>query len=37
MPEVVPVQRARGYRSNRNFIAVIYLIIGKLDAGPVTA
>ncbi len=27
----------RGYRSNRNFIAMIYLIVGKLNAGPVTA
>jgi transposase len=30
-------RRARGYRSNRNFIAMIYLIIGKLNAGPVIA
>lgn len=30
-------RRARGYRSNRNFIAMIYLILGKLNAGPVTA
>lgn len=30
-------RRARGYRSNRNFIAMIYLIVGKLNAGPVTA
>ncbi len=27
-------RRARGYRSNRNFIAMIYLIVGKLNAGP---
>jgi transposase len=25
--------RARGYRSNRNFITMIYLIAGKLDIG----
>jgi transposase len=30
-------RRARGYRSNRNFIAMIYLIVGKLSAGPVIA
>ena len=30
-------RRARGYRSNRNFIAMIYLIVGKLNAGPVIA
>ena len=30
-------RRARGYRSNRNFITMIYLIVGKLNAGPVTA
>jgi transposase len=30
-------RRARGYRSNRNFIAMIYLIVGKLHAGPVIA
>jgi transposase len=30
-------RRARGYRSNRNFIAMIYLIVGKLSAGPVLA
>jgi len=30
-------RRAGGYRSNRNFIAMIYLIVGKLNAGPVTA
>jgi transposase len=29
-------RRARGYRSNRNFITMIYLIVGKLNAGPVT-
>jgi len=28
-------RRARGYRSNRNFITMIYLIAGKLNAGPV--
>ena len=28
-------RRARGYRSNRNFITMIYLIVGKLNAGPV--
>jgi transposase len=28
-------RRARGYRTNRNFIAMIYLIVGKLNAGPV--
>jgi transposase len=28
-------RRARGYRSNRNFTAMIYLIVGKLSAGPV--
>jgi transposase len=27
-------RRARGYRTNRNFIAMIYLIAGKLNAGP---
>jgi transposase len=27
-------RRARGYRTNRNFIAMIYLIVGKLNAGP---
>jgi len=30
-------RRARGYRSNRNFITMIYLIVGKLKAGPVIA
>lgn len=30
-------RRARGYRTNRNFIAMIYLIVAKLNAGPVTA
>jgi transposase len=30
-------RRARGYRSNRNFITMIYLIVGKLNAGPATA
>ncbi len=30
-------RRARGYRTNRNFIAMIYLIVGNLNAGPVTA
>ena len=30
-------RRARGYRTNRNFIAMIYLIVGKLNAGPVIA
>ena len=30
-------RRARGYRSNRNFIAMIYLIVGKLNAGPLIA
>jgi transposase len=28
-------RRARGYRTNRNFIAMIYLIVGKLNAGPI--
>ncbi len=28
--------RARAYRTNRNFITMIYLIVGKLNAGPVT-
>lgn len=27
-------RRARGYRTNRNFITMIYLIAGKLNAGP---
>jgi transposase len=30
-------RRARGYRTNRNFITMIYLIVGKLNAGPVIA
>jgi len=30
-------RRARGYRTNRNFIAMIYLIVGKLNAGPAIA
>jgi hypothetical protein len=30
-------RRARGYRTNRNFIATIYLIVGKLNAGPLIA
>jgi transposase len=30
-------RRARGYRTNRNFIAMIHLIVGKLNAGPVIA
>lgn len=30
-------RRARGYRSNRNFIAMIYLIVAKLNAGPLSA
>ena len=30
-------RRARWYRSNRNFIAMTYLIVGKLNARPVTA
>jgi transposase len=30
-------RRARGYRSNRNFIAMIYLIVAKLNAGPAIA
>ncbi len=30
-------RRARGYRTNRNFITMIYLIAGKLNAGPATA
>jgi transposase len=30
-------RRARGYRTNRNFIAMIYLIVGKLNAGPIIA
>jgi transposase len=27
-------RRARGYRTNRNYIAMIYLVAGKLHAGP---
>ncbi|MGH2871580.1 MAG: transposase [Solirubrobacteraceae bacterium] len=27
-------RRARGYRSTRNFKAMIYLVAGKLNAGP---
>jgi Transposase len=27
-------RRARGYRTNRNYIAMIYLVAGKLTAGP---
>ncbi|MDQ2896989.1 MAG: ISL3 family transposase [Actinomycetota bacterium] len=30
-------RRARGYRTNRNFITMIYLIVGKLNAGPLIA
>jgi transposase len=30
-------RRARGYRTNRNFIAMIYLIVAKLNAGPAIA
>ena len=30
-------RRARGYRTNRNFITMIYLIVGKLNAGPAVA
>ncbi len=30
-------RRARGYRTNRNFITMIYLIVAKLNAGPVIA
>ena len=26
--------KARGYRSNRNLIAMVYLIAGKLDLWP---
>jgi hypothetical protein len=29
----VAKRRARGYRSNRNLIAMVYLIVGKLNAG----
>ena len=27
-------RRARGYRSSRNYKAMIYLVAGKLNAGP---
>ncbi len=30
-------RRARGYRTNRNYIAMIYLIAGKLNPGPTAA
>jgi transposase len=30
-------RRARGYRTNRNYIAMIYLVAGKLNAGPAPA
>jgi hypothetical protein len=30
-------RRARGYRTNRNYIAMIYLAVGKLNAGPAIA
>jgi len=30
-------RRARGYRTNRNYIAMIYLVAGKLTAGPAPA
>jgi transposase len=30
-------RRARGYRTNRNYIAMIYLVAGKLTAGPAIA
>ena len=30
-------RRARGYRTNRNYIAMIHLVIGKLNPGPVIA
>jgi transposase len=30
-------RRARGYRTNRNYIAMIYLVAAKLHAGPVVA
>jgi len=30
-------RRARGYRTNRNYIAMIYLVAGKLNAGPAIA
>jgi transposase len=27
-------RRARGYRTNRNYIAMVYLVAGKLHPGP---
>jgi len=30
-------RRARGYRTNRNYIAMIYLVAGKLRAGAAVA
>jgi len=30
-------RRARGYRTNRNYIAMIYLVAGKLNPGPSAA
>jgi transposase len=30
-------RRARGYRSTRNYIAMIYLVVGKLDFGATHA
>jgi transposase len=30
-------RRARGYRSTRNYKTMIYLVAGKLDAGPAVA
>jgi transposase len=30
-------RRARGYRTNRNYIAMIHLVAGKLNAGPAIA
>jgi transposase len=30
-------RRARGYRTNRNYIAMIHLVAGKLNPGPVIA
>ena len=30
-------RRARGYRTNRNFITMIYLVAGKLRAGAAVA
>jgi transposase len=30
-------RRARGYRTNRNYSAMIYLVAGKLNAGPAVA